>query len=319
MEFGRRSAGVVIGAAVLLCAAPTRAACPVELVPESAPASWATAARAAAARLAAVGTQDCASVEIAVRPSGGALLTFLTTDGRRAVRALMSPDEVGPALDALLVTLPPEPAKVPTPAIADVPEPDAAKPSKDEPRPVDGDAAKQAKAPPEAHVMMGVGVGTRFGFGGAYVTPAITLRPSGSIGAWTLAGSVELDPAYSYLPGGVPPGFKLWSFIAGIRVGRRDPIGGAAIGYGLGLGSASIREEADDVDGTEKAVDFGQPRAAIYGHLVLPRRAPVRATFDLEIDVALGNFKKRASIRNDLPALPRWGLVLTVGAETSLL
>lgn len=309
MEIGLRSAGAVVGAAALLCASSAHAACPVELVPESAPPAWSAAARSASERLASVGTQDCASVEIAVRPSGGALLTFITTDGRRAVRALMAPDEVAPALDALLVTLPPEPSATP-------PSPAA----KEEARPADADAPKPTKPSPEAHVMIGVGVGTRFGFGGAYVSPALTLRPSGTFGNWELGGVVELDPAYSYLPGGVPAGFKLWSFIAGLRFGRRDAIGSAAIGYGLGLGTASIREEADDViDGKEKAVDFGQPRAAIYGHFVLPRRAPVRATFDLEIDLALGNFRKKASIRNDLPALPRWGIVIAVGAETSLL
>lgn len=318
MEIGFRSAGAVVGAAALLCAGPAHASCPVELVPESAPPAWAAAARSASERLSSASTQDCASVEIAVRPSGGALLTFITTDGRRAVRALMAPDEVQPALDALLVTLPPDASAKPAAPAPATNEPSAPAAKQDVP-PTDADTSKSMKPPPEAHVMLGVGVGTRFGFGGAYVTPAIALRPSGTIGSWELAGVVEFDPAYSYLPGGVPPGFKLWSFIAGLRFGRRDAIGGAAVGYGLGLGTASIREEADDIDGSEKAVDFGQPRAALYGRFVLPRRAPVRATFDLEFDLALGNFRKKASIRNDLPALPRWGIVLAVGAETSLL
>ncbi|MBS2014816.1 MAG: hypothetical protein JST00_18145 [Deltaproteobacteria bacterium] len=293
------------------------ALCPLELVPETAPPAWVAAARTASDQLAAANAPDCASVEVAVRPSGGALLTFMTTDGRRAVRALMSPSEIGPALDALLVTLPDPPAsKPPSPAPAEPPPPAP------EPQPSQAATASGApatSAPPEAHVILGVGVGARFGFGGAFVTPAITLRPSGTFGHWELGGVVEFDPAYSYLPGGVPAGFKLWSFIAGLRVGRRDPIGPLALGYGLGVSTASIREEADDVDGTEKAVDFGQPRVAAYSHLVWPKQGPVRATFDLEVDLAISNFKRKASVRNDLPGLPRWGIVVALGAETSLL
>lgn len=292
------------------------ALCPLELVPETAPPAWVAAARTASDQLAAANAPDCASVEVAVRPSGGALLTFLTTDGRRAVRALMSPSEIGPALDALLVTLPDAPKPQP-------PSPNEATAPVGTPAPPPAATPEQAEPPTpppvEAHVILGVGVGARFGFGGAYVTPAITLRPSGTFGRWELGGVVEFDPAYSYLPGGVPAGFKLWSFVAGLRVGRRDPVGPLAIGYGLGVSTASIREEADDVDGTEKAVDFGQPRVAAYGHLVWPRQGPVRATFDVDVDLALSNFKRKASIRNDLPALPRWGIVVALGAETSLL
>jgi hypothetical protein len=302
-----------VGAAVLFTAARAEAQCPLELVPEGASPAWSSAARAASARIASTSTHDCGSVEIAVRPSGGALLTFITTDGRRAVRALMSPDEVVPALDALLVSLPKEPAEPLVPPAITPPPPSVPV------RPPEAAPPKPAPPPPETHFILGGHIGSRFGFAGAYVTPALTLRPSGTFGPWELTGVAEFDPAYSYLPGDVPPGFKLWSFIAGIRVGRREALGNTALGYGIGVGSASIREEADDEAGQKRAVDFGQPRAAVYGHFVLPRTTKVRATFDLEIDLALSKFRKAASLRNDLPELPRWGIVLALGAESSLL
>jgi hypothetical protein len=117
----------------------------------------------------------------------------------------------------------------------------------------------------------------------------------------------------------VPPGFKLWSFIAGVQVGRRESVGDLAIGYGVGLAVASIREESEAIDGTGREIDFGQPRATAYGRLVAMRRATLRPTFDLALDAALANFKKRATLRNDLPELPRWGVLFGVGVETSAL
>jgi hypothetical protein len=244
-------------------------------------------------------------------------LTFLTTDGRRAVRALMSPEEIAPALDALLVTLPPEAARSEA-ASEHAPAPHALSRAAAPPAAPPAPAAPAAWAP-EVHFIVGGSGGTRFGLGGAYLSPAVVLRPSGTFGAWELAGVAEYDPSYAYLPGGVPPGFRLWSFIAGLQVGRREAVGPVAVGYGLGLGVASLREEVDDTDGTNKVVDFGQPRGSIYGRLVLPHSGPVRATFELGLDAALANLKKRATLRNDLPDLPRWGIVVTAGIETSAL
>lgn len=169
----------------------------------------------------------------------------------------------------------------------------------------------------ELHFQLAASGGVRLGFGGVYATPAIALRPSGSFGAWELAGAVEYDPSYSYLPGGQR--FKLWSFIAGVQLGRRQPLGPFAFGYGLGLGVASIREEANDDDETTKVADFGQPRVSAYARFVFPRWASWRGTFDVGLDAALGSIKKRATLRSDLPELPRWGVIASLGLETSLL
>jgi hypothetical protein len=179
------------------------------------------------------------------------------------------------------------------------------------------DLAAPTGSSAEAHFILGGGAGVRFGFGGVYASPAFAFRPSGTFGPWELTAAVEYDPSYRYLPGGLPQGFKLWSFIAGVQVGRREALGPIALGYGLGLGVASIREEANDTGGNGTAVDFGQPRATLYCRLVFPRRARVRATFDLDFDSALANFKKAETVRNALPELPRWGLLFSAGVETS--
>ena len=326
-----------VGAGVLFASTVAWAECRLELVPADAPAPWTSAVRAATSRLRSGAAHDCSSVEVAVRPSGGALVTFTTTDGRRAVRALTSAEELGPTLDALLVTLPSEPTpqkSAPSPPVASA----APSPPSEPPRPlvtrvtgVDGEpppgqgsrsiaiAVPTAAPPHEAHFQLGASVGGRFGFKGAFFTPAIGFRPSGTFGAWELAGAVEYDSSYTYLPGGSPPGFNLWSFIAAVQVGRRQAFGNVALGYGLGLGVASIREEANDVDGTAKVTDFGQPRLSLYGHLVFPRRSTWRGTLDLGLDAALGSVMKRASLRADLPDLPRWGIVVSAGVETSAL
>lgn len=297
----------------LFASVPAAASCPLELVPAEAPAAWRTAAQAATQRLAASGSHDCGSVEIAVRPTGGALVTFITTDGRRAVRALLAPEELAPTLDALLVTLPPDPpAPEPAPA-APAPTVDAAAPP--EPMRAPAPTTRPTTAAPEVHFILGGAVGLRMGFGGVYATPDAALRASGTFGAWELGAIAEYAPYYAYLPGGTPSGFWLWSFIAGVQAGRRESLGNWNLGYGLGFGVASVHEEADDTDGSGKVADYGQPRTATYVRLSFPRRARWRGVVELTLDAVLGSVKKRATVRNDVPDLPRFGATLNLGIE----
>lgn len=297
----------------LFASLPAAASCPLDLVPVDAPAAWKSAAQGAAQRLAASDGHDCGSVEVAVRPTGGALVTFITTDGRRAVRALLAPEELAPTLDALLVTLPPDaPAPEPvTPAPA--PPVDAA--VRVEPRPAPPPATRPATASPEVHFLLGGAAGVRLGFGGAYASPDAALRASGTFGAWELGAIAEYAPYYAYLPGGTPSGFWLWSFIAGVQAGRRESVGNWNLGYGLGFGVASVHEEANETDGSGKVADYGQPRTAAYLRLSFPRRARFRGVVDLTLDAVLGSVKKRATVRSDVPDLPRFGAALNLGIE----
>ncbi|MGZ5971448.1 MAG: hypothetical protein ACXWP4_27450 [Polyangiales bacterium] len=305
-----------MGIVAVLAVARAWAECPITLVPADAPKGWSSAVESARSRLASASSHDCGSVEVAVRPNGGAVLTFTTTDGRRAVRTLMSPEELVPALDALLVTLPPEAAPASSAAPSSSAMPSASVPAPA--APPSSSSAPVVAAPPEVHFAVGLSAGARLGLAGAYATPAFGLRPSGSFGAWELGGAIEYDPSYAYLPG-APPGFTLWSFIANLQVGRREVFQNIAIGYGLGLGVASIRETVDDTDGLRKILDFGQPRASAYFRVVWPPRSTFRATFEIGFDAALTNLKRKVTVRNDVPDLPRWGIVSSVGLETSAL
>ena len=324
-QLGRKRLALGVGAGVALATIAAQAECPLELVPTDAPAAWTAVAGTAGRRLASASAHDCQSVEVAVRPSGGALVTFITTDGRRGVRALMSPEELEPALDALLVTLPPDSNAAAAPA-----HPRAAAPAPptlpvvatDDVPPQTSVATRTAASPargPEVHFRIGLSAGARFGFRGAYASPALGLRPSGAFGSWELSGALEYDPASAYLRGSSPPGFKLWSFIAAVQVGRSLPFGGVAASYGLGLGVATIREEANDANGTAAVADFGQPRVSAYGRVAFPRQSTWKGTLGLDLDAVLGSIKRRASLRSDLPYLPRWGAIISVGVETTAL
>ena len=300
-----------VGVGALLAPAAA-AACPLDLVPPDVSPAWVAAAAAARARLERADAQDCHAIEVAVRPTGGALVTFTTTEGRLAVRALTAPDELGPALDALLATLPPEPpAAEPVP-----PAPPDAPPARDVV------VGRPAPAPPPAsplvHFNIGAAGAVRLGLSGAYLTPGILLRPGGTFGPWELSGVVEYDPSYAYLPDGTPS-FSLSSFGAALQVGRRERVGSFAFGFGGSIGLASVHVDTSGTDGLAQVAEYGQPRIGGFARLAIPREGSVRGTFDLGFDAAVGSLKRRATLRSDLPDLPRWGVVAALGVESSLL
>ena len=288
----------------LLLVSTAHAACPVTVVPQGAPVAWSVAAHAASERAASSGSVDCAFVEVAVRPEGGATLTFVTVDHRTAVRSILSPDEVAATVDALLVTLP---------------EPLPAAPVTASAAPATATTAPPLAPPTPVHFLLGVTSGVRVGLSGAFLSPTVSVRPSGIFGAWEVGALAEIDPVYAYLPGGAPSGFSLSAYIVGVQVGRRASVGGVELGYGAGFGVADVHAGFNDTAGVAKSVDFGQPRASVTARLALPRGARVRFVLELGADAALSNFKKNASVRNDFPELPRWGLLASLGAELAAL
>lgn len=292
------------GASVTLGSVLASAACPLDVTAPPPPA-WERDVEALRGRLATV-EGDCASVTLAIDANGG-VLTFVTTDGRSARRSLGSGGELLPAVEALLVNPPPPPAAAP-------PSP----PSPIETKPLPGPRSATA-SPAEVHFHVAAVAGVRLGLPGAYGAPTVGLRPSGTFGGWELGAAVEYDPTYVYLPGGLPAGVTLWSFAAGVQLGRRESVGLVAIGYGGGVGVAAIREEAPDASGASKVADFGQPRLSAYGRVALPRESRWRGTLDVGFDAGLGSLKRRATEAANLPDLPRWGLGLGLGVEASLL
>lgn len=299
------------GASVVLASAPARAECPLSVDADAPSSAWTKALDALRARLVEA-TGDCASVDVVVTKEGGAV-TFRTRDGRTARRAVGAPEELGPTVEALLVS-PEPPAPLPSPAPSAPPAPPAAPASPDKPVPSRGGSSSR-----EVHFDVAAVGGGRLGLAGAYAAPSAGLRPSGRFGAWELGGAVEYVPTYVYLPGGLPSGVSLWSFSAAIQIGRRESLGVLSLGYGAGVGVAALREEAADATGAKKVADFGQPRVSAYGRASLPRESRWRGTLDLGLDAGLGSIKRRATSSNDLPDLPRWGGALAVGVEVSLL
>jgi hypothetical protein len=298
-----------------LAAAP----CPISLVPEDAGGAWEGARRDAEARLARLAEpHDCRVVEVSVRPDGGATLAFLTTDGRGAARALESPADLVPALEALLVT---RLAPVPAPTPPAPPEPAPPAPLLRPAAPAMGSRARRAASPP-TRVTLGGALGGRLAFGDTtHLAPVASLRASATLAPWELGVFAEVAPLHEPLSFSAPEGFALSSFATGIAVGRRESSARVAFAYGLSMSVASVNEEADDLPELtqSRAVDLAEPRIGGYGRLAFPAASSPRVAAELGFDAAFGRLRKGAAANRQLPALPRFGLGLTVGVEVDVL
>lgn len=279
------------------------AACPIRLLPADAAPAWREAVTQAALRLAAPGsTHDCRAVEVVVDPAGAATLAFVTTDGRGAARALSAPADLGPTLEALLVT---RPAPPPEPARAAVAPPAPPPPPR-----------------PELHLHLGASAGGRLvGLPASSVTPVFALRAAVALDRWELGLSADFAPYHRPLTGGAPDGFAFTSFATGLTVGRREPVGGAAIAYGLSVAVQSLSEEAADLAAlsTSRSLDVALPRLGVYARLAYPQRARARFTAEFGLDAALGNLRLKSTEERQLPGLPRFGAALALGVEVAAL
>jgi hypothetical protein len=293
--------------ALALAAAPASAraaACPVRLLPADAAPGWREAVAEAAARLAAPGSaHDCRAVEVVVGPTGSATLAFVTTDGRGAARALEAPADLGPALEALLVTRLPSseaPAEPRRPQDSPPPPP---------PR-------------PELHLHLGAATGVRMvGQPVSFATPVFALRAAIGLDRWELGLAADFAPHHRPLAGGAPEAFALTSFATGLTVGRREPVGGASLAYGFSVAVQASSEEAADLAAvtTSRSLDVALPRLGLYARLAYPKTARARFTADLGLDVALGNLRLKSTEERQLPALPRLGAALALGVELAVL
>lgn len=265
------------------------------------------------ARVVADDARDCGTIEVEVTRQGTALLTFVTKDGRRAARGLATADEALPTLEALLAVPASTSELPPDEAGPKIPPPPSRAPRADVPPPV------VAPTGPPAVWSFAAGAGARFGFSGAYGSPAFALRPSVLVGRWEVSVSGEWAPSSSYLPGVAPAGFSAWSFHVGFLLARRQPVGPVELVGGLGLGVAAVRESADPApDGTARSLETAQPRATLDLRCIFGR-SRVRPLFEISADTVLGALARQGSDKRDLPDLPRYGLVAALGVEARLL
>ena len=304
-------AALGLGALAWTSAARAEIPCSVRVASPGAP-DWEAAARDAERRTSSARPvpHDCQSVEVTLLADGTARLDFTATDGRRAVREIQNPNELGPAVEALLVTVAPPAALAP-------PENNSLNPLTREKFPQQSAPVVPPAPRPRPLLAIGVRGGSRFTFGHKYLAPSASFRATGVFDRWELGVSAEWDPVYARLAGSTPAGFAMSALVVGALFGRREHASRFEVIYGLGLGIASVASSADPDPSIAKArnVDASQQRVALYVGARYPRDKAIRVTLDVLSDAALSGLRGAATSDVRLPPFPRYGVGLSLGVE----
>jgi hypothetical protein len=280
-------------------------------MPEDAPVVWLDAARNAEERLAR-DAGDCGSVVIEVQHAG-AVIIFATRDGRQATRSVRSADEILPTLQALLVTGPPPSAAAPNPMPAAAPAAALASPRDRVPVARAPEGSRAAASESGAHVVASALVGGRLGLPGPFISPPLSVRVSVLVARWELGIRAEYEPAFAWGGGAAPASFSLQRYSFGVTAGRREPLGPAAVGFGLTGGISAFDESGADSTGqpgSAAGISPAEPLLGVYASLLFPRRSPLRLRAELSSDVAVARLGRTLEIDPALPALP-WSSVGT--------
>lgn len=285
--------------------------CAVSISPDRAGAPWRSAVDALGARLRG-GDQvglDCRAIAIWLE-TGGAVLVFTTRDGRQALRRLQSPEELGPVVDALRVTLQP------------LPPPPRAPPSPPAVAPAPAEAPIAAPASSMAAVFLQLTAGTRISGPGSFASPSLAARAGVVLRNWELTAFAQWDPLYGLVEGGAPPGFAMSRYAAGVGMGRRVALAGTQVGLGVITSVAVVREygrEDEPVpEGTSTSLSGqsgAEPTVGAYLGLVWPRRSELRARAELSADAVVARVDRPLTLDASLPSLPWWSTLLTIGME----
>jgi len=270
--------------------------CRVEISPPGY-ADW----RAAALALeAAMAPGDCAEVRVELT-DGRARVTFATRDGRRAERELSDPSELGPAVDALRVTyvVPDRPAARAFGAADDETPPDIRAPNI-------ASLSRWPATPAPEHTSVAVGLKLGFRGGDRLVSPTIELFTLLGVGAWDLGIFLRSEPHYRNTePNATQP--KTQGGSLGVTVGRRKPLGAAALIAGGGIGLAGFHQEGSYVR--------GEGRLGAYVGVVLPRRARTRLRAGLGAEVSMTHLGSSETDADGTPLVPWLAILLSVAVE----
>jgi hypothetical protein len=275
----------------------------------------------AEARVRAMPTEanDCRSIEVHVALDG-AVVVFTTRDGRQAVRHVASPAELGPTVEALLVTTPPSPIE-PTPSAPEPTAPTApTKPAKsagaiDRTHPV----PRAEGRPSEKRVFAVVEAGARMGLPGPFFSPSVAVGGHIVLDRWELGVDLTWEPIYgTSLP--TPPGFDMLVSAVGIDIGRREPIGRGFEIAALGRAAVAIvhEEREGSIESGEPQGTRSQLRVGAAASIVYAREAPFRVRATLGGDYVPTKLGGGQSVDPLLPPLPSWGLTFSVGLEADL-
>lgn len=249
------------------------------------PRAWAEAAREAEARLAEGAGRDCGAVDVLLRAAGGAVVRFVTRDGRVAERMVQRPEELGPVVEALaFVGGAPsiasasssgagragEPggagsasasASAPVgatsaastssaaPSVASAP-PATAAPSTPEPPLAMGEGSPSPSGPEAPSVLAVARAGGHVASRGRnanvrYVASSIDGGARFVAGPWEVGAAVAWSPGALYLARNAPAGLSLSSLLFGVQVGRRVPVRRGVVRFGGAVGVAQLHAEAE--------------------------------------------------------------------------
>jgi hypothetical protein len=298
--------------------------CSVSLTPADATDEWQAAARSVEDRLRRTEAGgDCGALGIEVA-GPHALVAFTTLDGRQTVRPVESPAEIGPLVDALLVTIParqPQGGERPpagTPAVDRVP-----------PQP----------AATAARIVVNGAAGVRLSSPGGFASPSIGASAGVLAGAWELSAFGRFDPTYAVLLGGAPAAFKMNRYAVGVAASRRVALGAVAVPIGLSTGVAVTSETASGTtnggptgDGQASGGPTGnvdsnagqaslihasaaEPLVGAFAGIVYPRRSHVRIRSDLAGEIVPSHIGRTLGLDPALLPLSWWSASASVGVE----
>ena len=287
--------------------AAAKATCELRVEPEAAGTAWEGAiARARMELQNAAG--DCGSARLRVG-AAGAVLTFTTLDGRQAVRGVGAPEELMPTLEALLIQLP------------DDAEPAVVAPESPNPSVPEQHAPEARRVPSESgRVLWSALLGARLAGPDAFLSPTLALGAALTLSKWEVGVLAAWSPDYRHLDTDDRPNAHLASIAAGVAAGRRVRVGKFTAVAGIDL-SASILHEAWHLPTTntgqhaEVERERGQALFGAYTGAVLPATAKIRVKTTLSGDVDATHLVDGDATPTSDPALPWWGLTLTVGVE----
>jgi hypothetical protein len=254
-----------------------------------------------------LGTGDCRKIDVHVGAKG-AVVIYVALDGRIAIRNIAAPDELGPTVDALRVSLPEEPQTPPEPAakLAPVAKTEKVAPPSER-------SVPPAPAQWSPRLLFALYGGVRTGWPGSFVSPLLGVSGNLGFGDWSLGIYGEWETSYASRSEPLPEGFQLFAVAGGFTFGRR--MFDRAVTVELRIGGAVVSEE-----GSEAAEVLGDDRAearvGLHVRTSFPADSPVRARvgFGVEVSPTVLSRSKR-SIDASLPTPPAWGLVLSLGFE----
>ncbi len=296
--------------------------CVLRLEPAGASPEWRKAADDARARLGKSDGADCREIVVHVALDG-AVVEFATSDGRRAVRHVGQPSELGATIDALLVTLPGatdsstearSPPEEPPKTIAPVFKLAA-------PNPPDRPPSTSASSEDDraSHLRGALTLGARMGWPGRRSSPVLQAAAALGVHRWELGIFAQWEPEYGVPSGTLPAGIHMSAVAAGVSVARREPLGRwLALVAGVQLGGAIVEEEGDEqpdgLGGTQAEV-----RAGLTLGLVTTPKSALRFRTTLAFELVPSRLGRSPGLDPALPMPPVYGLTLLLGVEGDVL